>query len=154
MDLFASRVDSTINFDLRKSTPEKVINESFTLFPGGSPDAANGGNNGKFREQFFSAVWTGLITPPHAELFTFSLLWDGQSDVRLRIGGSGTATNGSVEGQLVVSVTASGEGEGEGESVGTYQFTDRGFREFELEYVHYRVRTSDIVDIVVLYTSY
>jgi hypothetical protein len=126
---YGSAVQPTIDFDTRyRGTPPKA--------PAGKA----------LPQQYWSARWTGLITPQYAEVYTFSVSTDGQSDVTLYIGGVGTALNGSWPlgpggvgaGQtVVINTTAANTAAG---SYGQYNFTDAQAREFVLELVH---RTED-----------
>lgn len=84
----------------------------------------------RFREEYWSARYVGLITAPFAEEYTFTIIMDGSSQVALRIGGLGNTLNDTEPGTLVINSTFS-------PSFGQYNFTDTLAREFVLEFVHY-----------------
>jgi hypothetical protein len=107
------------------------VNESLTVFTG--KDATSQGPAFKFREQFWSARWTGLIKPQFAEPYTFSLDVDGSSDVMLRIGGEGAGYDGRRPGTVIINITATGSGVPRG----VYNFSDMSPKEIVVEYAHY-----------------
>jgi hypothetical protein len=126
---FKSDVVDKINFDLRfhndslngalhAGRNDTLLN---TLFPVSE----------KFRGDYWSVRYTGLITPTKAETYNFTLLGDPESIVTLRIGGLGAHTNGSAPGEVVATLQPS-----RNVASGQYTFTDTKMREFVLEYQH------------------
>jgi hypothetical protein len=85
----------------------------------------------KFRDEFWSARWVGMITPKYAERYTFTVKCDSGSFVRLYIGGIGTWTNESSLGDIVFSSNQTSS------ISGKYTFIDTFPKEFVLEYAHY-----------------
>ena len=115
---FSSKVES-IEFDCTGKTTDSVFNTAASKLY-------------KFRDEFWSARVTGMITPLYAEVYTFSVVIDGDSSLTLRIGGRGNEFNQSQPGDLVLSyntttILRSGE----------YLFSDTSSREFALEYAHF-----------------
>eukprot|EP00981_Chlorochromonas_danica_P000612 scaffold139_cov260-Ochromonas_danica.AAC.9 len=86
-----------------------------------------------FRQQYWSARWTGMITPTVAEMHKFSVELDENSELRMWIGGLGLETNMSYCGDLVLNVTASRRN-----LIGYYNFTNMKHREIVVELIHYR----------------
>ena len=126
---FRSRVETTVNLNLTfgngltgLSVSDRSLRETRSAFPRAD----------KFREEYWSVRYTGMITPSVAETFLFTVLCDASSDVRLYIGGVGTALNGSAPGSLVINMTST-----HAANTGSYNFTDSNSRELVLEYAHY-----------------
>ena len=126
---FKSLVADRVNFDLRfhneslqgslhAGRNDTLVN---TLFP----------VTEKFREDYWSVRYTGLITPTKAETYNFTIVGDPESIVTLRIGGLGAHTNGSSPGTEVAKLEPSRDS-----ASGQYTFTDLKMREFVLEYQH------------------
>lgn len=88
----------------------------------------------KFRDEYWSVIWTGMITPEVAEVYTFTAEIDSGSTVSVRIGGQGLEFNHTRPGALVLNVTGAG---GIAEASGRFNFTDMKYREFEVRFVHY-----------------
>ena len=86
----------------------------------------------KFRDEYWSATWTGMITPEFAEMYTFTAEMDSDSTVLLRIGGRGLEFNQSSPGSVVLNSTAA-----KSDLSGQYNFSDTRYREFEVQFVHY-----------------
>ena len=119
---FKSRVESTVGFDLRSNEGTDSSNDiNNTVFSVGD----------KFREDYWSMRYIGLINPEYAETYNFTILADAESFVSLRIGGVGSATNGSNPGEEVVLFNPNAS-----IASGQYTFTDVKYREFVLEYIH------------------
>lgn len=130
---FQSRRESNINFNLSmQATQINIDNLTETAFPHlpHTPQQRGFPNklNNKFREEYWSVRWTGMITPQFAERYNFSVVVDSTSVVHLYIGGVGTALNGSQPGALVINTTLGFQG--------LYTFSDSNSREFVLEYSH------------------
>ena len=85
-----------------------------------------------FRESHWSSRWVGVISAEHPEEYTFTVKADGNSDVRVYIGGFQTAFNSFHPGILVINSTI-----GSGSTTGTYDFKNNGSSEIIVEYVHY-----------------
>ncbi len=131
--MFKSRTEDNVDFDLTEAVGSREIGfdqETKSAFT----------REEKFREAYWSARWTGLITPVYREEYRFSVEVDPYSTVRLLIGGRGTAINSSLGDStqaqvLYVGNTLSNSTEIKSIS-GTYNFTDTLSREIVLEYVH------------------
>lgn len=119
LNLFQSRTEKQISVDLRNIDMSDYL---------GNTDRARY----KFRDEFWSATWTGMITPEYAEEYTFTVEVDSESTALLRIGGRGLEFNNSQPGGVVVNVTATSA-----DTTGRYNFSDTRYREFEVRYVHY-----------------
>lgn len=91
------------------------------------------GTKYNFREQYWSARWTGLITPQNSEVYKFVIEIDDDSTANLWIGGRGTHTNGSYLGQHILNITLNSR-----VKYAYYNFSDVQYREFVLEFVHFR----------------
>lgn len=87
--------------------------------------------NEKFREDFWSVRYIGLLTPQFAETYTFTMEIDLQSRASLVIGGLGYATNNSLYGTNVISI-----GNQSSVGKGVFVFKDKKMQELVLEYVH------------------
>jgi hypothetical protein len=127
--MFRSKVEDSIAFDYSTSVAgraagfEEETYSSFTL-------------EEKAREGHYSVRYTGMIVPPVAEAFNFTMVLDRASTALLRIGGRGGATNLSEAGVLVASLVFE-EGAASGsKATGTYNFTDTLPRELLVEYSH------------------
>jgi hypothetical protein len=90
-----------------------------------------------FRDEYWSASWTGMITPERAEVYTFTADVDSDSTLLVRVGGRGLEFNHSAPGQVVLNIS-----EARSDRSGTYNFSDARFREFEVLYAH---KTGDAV---------
>jgi len=111
--------EGNIDFDMRGVTTDSVIgNSDHKRF--------------KFRDEYWSARFTGMITPMFAERYEFSVVVDGDSSVLMRLGGVGNEFNQSQPGDVVIDYHASHQ-----ITKGEYYFTDTLSREIVLEYVHY-----------------
>ena len=89
----------------------------------------------KFREDYWSARFHGLIIPEYAEKYNFTVITDPASRVKVYIGGRGTMLNDTESGLLLLDSSSS-------ISTGVYNFTDTKYREFIFEYVHYTGQSS------------
>ena len=115
---FNSKIEK-IEFDSTDRTTDSTFNTgAYNLY--------------KFRGEFWSARVTGMITPQYAEVYTFSVVIDGDSSLTLRIGGRGNEFNQSQPGEVVLHYNASTILQS-----GEYVFSDTSSREFVLEYAHF-----------------
>lgn len=120
--MFDSRMEPTVNFNLTMqpgNQRQKDLSE--TAYP----------LSMRYRENYWSARWVGMITPQYAERYNFTLAVDPSSSVTLHIGGVGTMLNGSNPGVVVINST------GGNFAQGLFAFSDAKSREFVLEYIHY-----------------
>lgn len=117
-DRFLSRMEKTPSIDLRDADVDKFL---------GNSDGARY----KFRDEYFSVRWTGMITPEYAEVYKFLIEVDSGSVARLVIGGVGLEFNNSQPGIEVAKA-------GQTTLPGLYNFTDIKHREFLLEFSHSR----------------
>ena len=154
---YASRAENKIDFDFRPSVAQKFarygrkqyhlkdtdrselaivmnVTDYLATFDEYDPASVRGLYDGqlppKFREHYWSAVWTGFITAPVMEEFEFFLHLDSYSSAVLFIGGVGMAINGSHMGEVVLNVSTTNK------ASGIFDFTDVEPREFRLTYVH------------------
>lgn len=110
--------EATIDFDMRDVTTDSVIdNSNHSMY--------------KFRDEYWSARFTGMISPMFAEWYEFSIVVDGDSSVSMRIGGVGNEFNQSQPGDVVIAYNASHP-----IVRGKYYFGDTLSREIVLEYAH------------------
>ena len=116
---YSTSIADLISFDATGITTDKVFDTAAKKLY-------------KFRDEFWSARYTGLITPQYAELYTFSVVVDSDSALTLRIGGIGNEFNQSQPGTIVLLYNTSLL-----PLSGEYLFTDTKSREFVLEYAHY-----------------
>lgn len=123
---FKTRVEDKVDFDLStvqategNVTEHVLTNTAFTA-------------EEKYREEYWSVRYMGLIIPEYPEIYIFSLVIDQLSEAVLRIGGLGANTNQSQPGDVVLSVSPKTPN-----AVGQYEFTDTKMREFVLEYKHF-----------------
>ena len=134
---FMTRTESQIDFDWSRQDFEWVnLTWQNITFDDVELKQENSGpfpRAAKFRDQYWSALWTGLITPTVAETYNFSAVVDSYSSIELRIGGRGLMTNMSDSGELVFSYNGSTGGS----LSGVFTFTDTLPREFKLVYKHY-----------------
>ena len=115
---YLSRVEKNVFFNFTNSSPDVYLN-------------TQADNMYKFRDEYWSVRYTGLIIPPFAEIYTFSVDIDSDSSVELRIGGVGNEFNGSAPGDLVIYFNSSHQ-----IPYGNYNFSDNKYREFVLSYSH------------------
>jgi hypothetical protein len=123
-DRFLSRVDAMINVNLEYNVSahgQGIYNNTDTAVS----------TKFKFREEYWSARWFGLITPEFAEEYVFTVKMDSSSSVRLLIGGVGAMLNSSDMGSTVV------EGSNVTTLTGVFAFSDANSREIVFEYIHY-----------------
>lgn len=113
-----SRVDSNIDFNVTQNSEDSTGNIKGLLK-----------DRFKFRQSYWSARWVGLITPIFAEAYKFTITVDGYSNATLRIGGRGNTLNDTMPGDIVIDTKS-------GTTVGFYNFTDKNYREFIMEYNH------------------
>lgn len=132
--MFKSREEPNIDFDLTEAVASREVGyelETKSAFT----------REEKFREAYWSARWTGLISPQYKEEYRFSVNVDADSTVRLLIGGRGTAVNSSrgdaTQTQVLYVGTTLSNSTGVSTISGVYNFTDTLSREFVLEYIHY-----------------
>ena len=118
-------------YNMYRTRMEPVINVSNTRGISTYLNSSEG-RNYNFREQYWSARWTGLITAPYPEVYKIILEIDDESTANLWIGGRGTHTNGSYVGEHVLNITLIDRVK---ESF--YNFSDTKYREFLLDFVHY-----------------
>lgn len=122
---FKSRLEHTINFDYSKPVAGKGVGylvETASAFS----------REEKFREEHWAVRYTGMVTPPVIETFTFHAECDADSAVRVWIGGVGTALNGSSIGDKIIDMNITMT-----HNAGEYSFTDSRPREIVVEYVHF-----------------
>lgn len=119
---FKSRVESNVNFDLRSSKDVTSGDIRNTLFSAGE----------KFREDYWSVRYVGLIKPGYPEKYNFTILADAESTVRILIGGTGSAALRNHPAQEVARLQPNAS-----MAFGQYSFTDKNMREFILEYQHF-----------------
>jgi len=131
---FKSRVEANIDFNWSDEAKGPAIwkNETLDAFENFNTITSIGQKNMKFREDYWSARWTGRITPNFAEEYIFFLNMDSNSNARLFIGGVGYDVNGSDDGtrRLVFSANSSNKARG------VYYFSDTSPRDFTFEYIH------------------
>ena len=130
--MFKSRMEENVDFNLTVANANREI--GYDLETKSAFSRAE-----KFREQYWSARYTGMITPTVSENFNFKVTVDGGSTVRLILGGRGTAFNGSYSdpGQVVLTIGKTIANSADVRAMeGSYNFTDSRSREFVLEYVH------------------
>ena len=131
LEKYITRMEHNISVDLRMTNMNNYFNNN-----NNNNDDDNGVNGDvdklyKFRDEHWSARWTGMITPEAAEVYRFTFEVDDASSVSLRIGGRGLETNNSEPGVLVIAANRN-------EVIsGYYNFTDTNYREIEVKYVHY-----------------
>ena len=113
-----TRQEDNIDFDLSATSKNSKGNVRGVL-----------SDHFKFRQNFWSARWVGMITPIYAETYKFTVQIDGQSTTKLKIGGRGNTINDTLPGDLVIDTMV-------GKYFGTYNFTDTKYREFVMEYTH------------------
>lgn len=119
-DKFSSQVVGQVSLDLTGRPPTSLIPSS------------RGNDSFRFRDEHWSAIYRGMITPLFAEMYTFSIEVDGDSAVDLRIGGVGNEFNQSVSGDVVLEYNASHP-----VRTGKFLFTDAASREIVLRYIHF-----------------
>lgn len=121
---YTSKVEENIDIDL--------VNGNVNLFVNDGSQLEDGVTKFKFRDEFWSARFTGMITPEYAEMYKFYLELGNTSEstAQLRIGGRGNEFNMSEPGDIVIDVQLTGIAT----SFGFYNFTDNLYREFVLEY--------------------
>lgn len=117
--------------DHYRSRMEPIVNVSNT---NGIQSYLNSshGKRFNFREQYWSARWTGMITPKFAEIYKIVVEIDDDSTANLWIGGIGVQTNRSYLGEHVLNVSLNNR-----LTTGYYNFTDVRYREFLLEFAHF-----------------
>jgi hypothetical protein len=121
-DRFLTRVEPFVYLDLRYNvTRHRFMNDTDTAVH----------TKFNFREVYWSARWSGLITPEYAEEYVFTIEMDENSAVQVRIGGVGAMLNSTNLGTVVC------DGANISRLTGVYQFTDARSREFTMDYVHY-----------------
>jgi len=118
---FLSRAEQNISLDMRGDVEAYMGNTG----PTGAIERY------KFRDEYWAATWTGMITPQYAEEYVFSFQIDSASTATLRVGGRGLEFNNSQPGLLVLNTTGQGAG-----GSGRYNFSDTLYREFEVRFVH------------------
>ena len=132
-NMFKSRIENNVDFNLTTSHASRALgflDETHTPFQ----------RHEKFRESYWSARWVGMITPTAAENYHFKFIVDTASEVLLRIGGRGVATNGSFADppQQVLNISQSlFNGATARQTTGWFNFTDKKPREIVIEYIHY-----------------
>jgi len=117
---FGSRTEQNISVDLRNIDMDDYIgNSNRTRY--------------HFRDEFWSARWTGMITPEYAEVYTFTVELDSDSTAKLWIAGRGLEFNNSQSsmGDLLINA------DGAQSLSGTYNFSDTKYREFRVDFVHH-----------------
>jgi hypothetical protein len=122
---FKTRFESTINFNLSESVASKEFGykeETYTTFPAGQLE--------KYRQEFWSVRYFGLITPKFAEEYIFSYDMDDSSTLRVYVGGVGNMMNDTNSAKLILDSSSTKT------KKGAYNFTDNKYREFIVEYSH------------------
>lgn len=119
LNLFQTRMEASIGVDLRGIDMNDYLGNAARI-------------RHKFRDQFWSATWTGMIIPQYAEEYTFTAEVDSDSTVLLRIGGRGLEFNNSQPGAIILNVNGTSAS-----TTGRYNFSDTRYREFEVRFVHY-----------------
>jgi hypothetical protein len=131
---YKSRVEDNINFDLSNVSEGPIAweNQTSSAFSNFDTISSIGMKNMKFREEYWSARWTGRIKPNFAEEYIFTLNMDSNSFGRLYIGGVGFNINSTDDSSrlLVLSTNSSNKAQG------TYYFSDTKPRDFTFEYIH------------------
>lgn len=118
LNRYTTRMEQNISVDLRNIDMTEYMKSANTVY--------------KFRDEYWSAIWTGMITPEVAEVHTFTAEIDSGSTVSVRIGGRGLEFNNTSPGVVVLNITGDSA-----ETTGRYNFTDTRYREFEVRFVHY-----------------
>lgn len=119
LNLFQTRTERNISVDLRGIDMNDYLgNKNNTRYD--------------FRDEYWSASWTGMITPEFAEVYTFTADIDSDSTLLVRIGGRGLEFNHSAPGQVVLNISTA-----RADTEGTFNFSDTKYREFEVLYAHY-----------------
>lgn len=91
---YATRVERQIACDFRGVDPDEYFGIDRSTEDGDVPF--------KFRDEYWSARWTGRITPEKAEVYKFSAEIDDDSTLLVRIGGRGLEFNNSQPGEILL----------------------------------------------------
>ena len=145
---FTSRVEDKIDFDFKSSlssfndyNSKSDFNHTAILLENVAlvgdlqnyyNNDANGNKKWKFRDEQWSAVWSGLLKPPVAEEFILHIVMDPTSSVVLSLGELENAVAKQVSSNISIIINATSS-----KSSGYYNFTDNNYREFSLMYKHY-----------------
>ena len=131
---FKSRVDYIINFNLSQQRfpwqHASYFNSSADISQLEKETFSAFSRQEKFRQDYWSVSWMGLLKPKYAELYNFTIVVDSYSTVVLRVGGVGLMTNQSAPGLVLLNYS------GNSSTQGTYLFQDTLPREFSLTYSH------------------
>jgi hypothetical protein len=121
---YFSRVERNVAFNASRGIKE--------FFDSTGDELWNSTRMYNMREHYWSARWTGMVVPAHAELYRIIVKHDDHSTVRCWIGGKGIGMNYSSYGELILDTTH----QGAKRSIGYYNFSDTNYREIMIEFVH------------------